>query len=207
MNTVAERNRLPLESLHPGPGKRRSLDGLVLAPEALARFNRLLVELRPEAPEISADQVATLGRWLLSLPPARAEAVLAERLCRAEPLRRMLTDDDWEAEPGLRERSALLLGYLQEVHDLIPDHLPLIGRLDDALLVELAWDSFAAEAADYQDFCRFRSERRPRGTPAERRLAWENAVLAEAALLQQRRELRARPYAAGEPLRPMIRVS
>src|SRR5690606_40574143 len=101
--------------------------------------------LRPEAPKVSADQVATLGRWLQALPPSQAEAVLRERLSRAEPLRRMLADGDWDLDPAMRERSNLLLDYLQEVHDLIPDDLPLLGQLDDALLVELAWDSFAAE--------------------------------------------------------------
>lgn len=209
MNTVANESiRLPLDAIpERSPSRRQHLGELLLAPEALFRFNSLLARLRPEAPKVSADQVATLGRWLQALPPSQAEAVLRERLSRAEPLRRMLADGDWDLDPALRERSNLLLDYLQEVHDLIPDDLPLLGQLDDALLVELAWDSFAAEAADYEHFCQFRAEQRPRGTPAERRLAWETAVLAEAALLQQRRELRARPYIGSEPLQPMIHVS
>src|SRR5690606_41283999 len=82
-------------------------------------------------------------------PRATAPAPLSHttlfRSSRAEPLRRMLADGDWDLDPAMRERSNLLLDYLQEVHDLIPDDLPLLGQLDDALLVELAWDSFAAE--------------------------------------------------------------
>ena len=126
----------------------------------------------------------TLARWLQDQPRDRAVAILAERLRRAEHLRRMLNDGDWELDAELRERSRLLISYLRDVNDLIPDDMPLVGHLDDALLVELAWPAFRGETLDYGDFCRFRSAERPRGTAAERRLAWENACLAEAALLQ-----------------------
>lgn len=204
----AESIRLPLDTAPARSRERRQrLGDLLLAPEALQSFNALLARLRPGAPRVSADQLVTLGRWLQALPPPQAEAVLAERLHRAESLRRMLADEDWQPEPGLGERARLLVGYLAETQDLIPDDLPVLGLLDDALLVELAWDSFAAESADYRHYCHFRAQWRPRGTPEERRLAWENAVLAEAAMLLQRREQRSRPYIGAEPLQPMIHVS
>lgn len=186
--------------------RRRQAGDLVLEDQAVARFNALLADLAPQAPRVSADQVATLARWLQDLPAERAIAILSERLGRAERLRRMLDDGDWSLDDDLRERARRLVGYLYEVDDLIPDDRPLLGHLDDALLVELAWPAFRDEALDYGDFCRFRSEQRPRGTPAERRLAWETACLAEATLLQQRRDVRARPYAARAPLPPFFRV-
>ena len=172
----------------------------------MARFNALLAELSPDAPRVSADQLVTLARWLQQQPRDQAVAILSERLARAEQLRRMLNDGDWEVDADMRERARMLTSYLQQVDDLIPDDQPLVGHLDDALLVELAWPAFRGETLDYRDFCRFRSAERPRGTAAERRLAWENACLAEAALLQQRRDVRARRYAGGQPLPALFRV-
>jgi len=195
--------RLPPESADP---RRRQLGDLVIEDPAVERYNALLSELSPQAPHVSADQLATLARWLQGLPGERAEAILSERIGRAECLRRMLDDDDWATDERLRERARRLVAYLYDVDDLIPDDRPLLGHLDDALLVELAWPAFRDEAIDYGDFCRFRSEQRPRGTPAERRLAWETACVAEAALVQQRRDVRARPYAAAAPLPPFFRV-
>lgn len=196
--------RLPPESADP---RRRHVGDLVLEDAAVARFNALLAQLDPNAPRVSADQLVTLARWLQAQPREDAVAILAERLRRGEHLRRMLEDEAWELDEDLRERSRMLVNYLREVDDLIPDDLPLLGHLDDALLVELAWPAFRDQSLDYGDFCRFRQQQHPRGSAAEQRLAWENACLAEAALLQQRRDVRARPYAGGQPLPLLFRVS
>lgn len=195
---------LPPESPVP---RRRQVAGMALDDKQVARFNEVLAHLDPNAPRISADQVVTLARWLQDLPRERAVAILSERLARVEQLRRMLNDADWHVDSELRERSRVLISYLQQVDDLIPDDQPLVGHLDDALLVELAWPAFRDQTLDYGDYCRFLSEQRPRGSAHERRLAWENACLAEAALLQQRRDVRARSYAAPAPLPLHFRVS
>lgn len=187
--------------------RRRQVGPIELRDAAVQRFNQLLAQIAPNAPRVSADQLVTLARWLQAQPRDHAVAILSERLARAEHLRRMLNDSDWEVCTDTRERARMLISYLQQVDDLIPDSQPLLGQLDDALLVELAWPAFADETLDYGDFCRFRAVERPRGTPRERRLAWETACLAEVALLQQRRQVRARHYIGGEPLPALFHVS
>ena len=201
-----DHNALPLppETME---SRRCQIGTIALGDAAVRRFNQLLSQIAPDAPHISADQLVTLARWLAQLPQEQAMALLSERLGRAEHLRRMLNDSDWSVCADTRERARMITSYLQQVDDLIPDDQPLVGHLDDALLVELAWPAFEAETRDYADFCRFRASERPRGSAAERRLAWENACLAEAALLQQRRDVRSRPYAASPRLPDFIRVT
>ena len=201
-----DHNALPLppETME---SRRCQIGTIALGDAAVRRFNQLLSQIAPDAPHISADQLVTLARWLKAQPEPQALALLSERLGRADHLRRMLDDGDWGVCDDTRERIGLLTSYLQQVDDLIPDDQPLVGHLDDALLVELAWPSFEGESRDYADFCRFRTAERPRGSAAERRLAWENACLAEAALLQRRRDVRARPYAAQLRLPDFIRVT
>lgn len=205
----AQPNRLDLTLALPPASpdsRRRQVGATVLQDHAVQRFNALLAQLDANAPQVSADQLVTLARWLQAQPGAHAVALLSERLSRAEQLRRMLHDSDWDVDADLRDRARMLIGYLQQVDDLIPDDQPLLGQLDDALLVELAWPAFAGESLDYGDFCRFRAVQRPRGSAHERRLAWENDCLAQVALLQQRRQVRARHYAGGEPLPARLRV-
>lgn len=187
--------------------RRRQVGPVALQDAAVHRFNALLAQLDPNAPPVTADQMVTLARWLQEQPREQAVAVLSERLGRAEQLRRMLNDSDWDVCVDTRERARMLISYLQEVNDLIPDHLPLLGHLDDALLVELSWPAFAGETQDYGDYCRYRAAERPRGTPVERRLAWETACLAEAALIQQRRQVRGRHYALAPALPDRFRIT
>ena len=66
---------------------------------------------------------------------------------------------------GLRARAVRLLDYLERADDLIPDGTPVIGHLDDALLVELAWPAFEDALGDYEDFRRYSASAR-RGTKA-----------------------------------------
>ena len=156
----------------------------LLDPDAVARFDAVLHELYPDAVRVDRDRVLGLCGWLASMPVPAAQEVLARRLCRLDELRAMLDDPDWDADEAMRARVSRLVAYADQVDDLIPDREPLLGKLDDVLLLELAWPVFAAEAEDYRDFCAYRSEAQPCGSGGERRAAWIRDRLAEAALWQ-----------------------
>ena len=156
----------------------------LLDPDAVARFDAVLHELYPDAVRVDRDRVLGLCGWLASMPVPAAQEVLARRLCRLDELRAMLDDPDWDADEAMRARVSRLVAYADQVDDLIPDLEPLLGKLDDVLLLELAWPVFAAEAEDYRDFCAYRNEAQPCGSGGERRAAWIRDRLAEAALWQ-----------------------
>ena len=187
----------------PAPARRTRAGALQLAPEAVARFDALLHEVHPDAQHVDPDRIASLARWLLTLPEAQARAFLDERLQRIEHLRAMLGDADWDRRDDACARVRTLLAYLDQELDLIPDRIPLLGLLDDVLLVELAWPAVATEADDYRDFCRFRDEAHPAGDGGQRRAAWIRARLQALALFRHQQEVHARHYAAsGEPGAP-----
>ncbi len=187
----------------PGPASRDRIGGVHLEAAAVARFDRLLHDIHPRARHVDADRIATLGRWLQELPPDQARAVLDERLSRIERLRSMFDDPDWDRRDAACQRVRKLLAYLDQDRDLIPDAIPLLGLLDDVILLELAWPAVATEAEDYLDFCRYRSAERPQGKGEERRKAWVRDRLLALALFQQHARVRARRYAAGGgPARP-----
>jgi uncharacterized membrane protein YkvA (DUF1232 family) len=165
-------------------GQRERAGDWPLKGEQVARFDALLHEVHPDAPRVDADRLSQLARWLLSLPEDEARAVLDERLARIDQLRAMIADPDWDCAEADCGRVGKLLGYLDQHDNLIPDRIPLLGKLDDVLLLELAWPVFAAEAEDYRDFCAYRNEAQPCGSGGERRAAWIRDRLAEAALWQ-----------------------
>jgi len=50
------------------------------------------------------------------------------------------------------------LAYFTEPDDLIPDHIPGLGFLDDAIMVELVVRELEHEIEAYRDFCEFREQ-------------------------------------------------
>ena len=155
---------------------------LPLSPTAIAGFDALLHELHPDAARVEPDRLHRLVNWLLTLPDETARDVLERRLRRIDDLRMMLLDPDWDADPAMAARLRKLLDYIDRDDDLIADHEPLLGLLDDVLLIELAWPAFAGEAEEYRDFSAYRTEEHPTGSGDEQRAAWIRDRLAEIAL-------------------------
>ena len=184
----------------PDPATRGSIGGLQLDASAVSCFNQLLHEIHPEARHVDADRIVSLGRWLQDLPPAEARHVLDVRLQRIEQLRGMLDDADWDQREEACARVRKLLGYLDQDADLIPDSIPMLGLLDDVILLELAWPALATEAEDYLDFCNYREAEQPTGDGAQRREAWISDRLGALALFQHHNRVNADHYVhSGQP--------
>jgi len=186
--------------------RRNAIAGLKLADAAMLAFNYQLQDVHAQAPSVDADQIMSLVRWLQALPAETAEATIELRMARAESLRLMLDDPDWPLPASVAERGRRLLGYLCRPDDLIPDSLPLIGHLDQALMVELSWSEFAGEVQDYLDYRRFCSSGSFRGSPDELRTAWETSCLVEASEIIHRQEIRNRGYSRTMPASRPFRV-
>lgn len=195
---------LPLQSVQAAPRARPGrVASLVFDGPKLARFNDVLHGIHPDAPHLDRARLEGLAAWLLDLPPAQARRELHQRLARLRELRRMAEDIDWDTDQAQRARLQRLLEYVVDRDDLIPDRTPRLGRLDDALLVELAWPAFADEVEDYLDFCRFRHEQHPRGAPPLKRSAWIRMRLQEGALWQQFKRVHDYRYAELGPEREL----
>ncbi|QQQ03037.1 hypothetical protein [Lysobacter enzymogenes] len=180
---------------------------MALRPAAIAAFDALLHELHPDAARVDADRLQRLAAWLAALAPEQARHVVDERLRCLQELRTMAADPAWNCEPALRRRLERLFAYVDQDEDLIPDRVPLLGLLDDVLLVELAWPAFAAEAEDYRDFCAYRRLEHPSGDAEAQRAAWARDRLAELALLQHHARVSDSHYANGRTPEPVFRIA
>jgi uncharacterized membrane protein YkvA (DUF1232 family) len=68
----------------------------------------------------------------------------------------MVNDTEWELEEQERKTILSALAYLCDPEDLIPDHLPAIGYLDNAIYVEIIAQELSAEISSYEEFFNFR---------------------------------------------------
>src|SRR5262245_11413827 len=83
--------------------------------------------------EIVQGAVDLLGKAQQSEPPE----FVKERLVMLDTLIAMIRDEGWalSADDAQHVRSALM--YFSVPHDAIPDHVPVLGFLDDAIMIEL----------------------------------------------------------------------
>jgi uncharacterized membrane protein YkvA (DUF1232 family) len=81
----------------------------------------------------------------------------------------MLKDAEWRLEGKDRARILDALAYFVDPDDLIPDKVPGIGYLDDAIMVELVVQELRHEFDAYEDFCKFRKQKaRSKQEPGDR---------------------------------------
>ena len=85
----------------------------------------------------------------------------------------MLKDDQWRLPRKDSARVLNALAYFAEPEDLIPDHIPGVGLLDDAIMIKFVEEDLEHELWGYRKFKAFRegSEQRFWTDTAKARLA------------------------------------
>lgn len=162
MNTAIQRESITfprgfLDFLNVSPGRRRRIGEYELDPFRLECFNQALHQLSPAAAGMTMDQIATAAeRALAHQCDGGTPSFVQSRMASLARLETMAADQAWDPGIELQRQVAVLHQYRQETGDLIPDQLPVIGLLDDAILVDVALQLLRDELADYEDFCRFR---------------------------------------------------
>src|SRR5688572_30652876 len=84
--------------------RRQQVAGLRLEDADMLAFNMQLQAVSTSVPQVHADQVASLARWLQELATDKAEATIALRLARADALAQMLDDADWQVPEATANR-------------------------------------------------------------------------------------------------------
>lgn len=102
---------------------------------------------------------------------------IADRLLQLKVLLEMMRDEEWGLAQQERARIISAMSYFADPIDLIPDHIPGIGFLDDAMFVEIVIRELKEEIAAYNEFTEFRSSEEERlreagEDPGENREQW-----------------------------------
>jgi len=81
---------------------------------------------------------------------------VSKRIPQLESMIRMLQDDEWSLPIDERERMLATFVYFGDPEDIVPDHIPVIGYLDDIIMIELTVRELHHVREAYDDFCDFR---------------------------------------------------
>lgn len=81
---------------------------------------------------------------------------VSRRMPQLETMILMLKDDEWSLPIDQRERLLATFVYFGDPEDIVPDHIPVIGYLDDVIIIELAVREMLHVREAYDDFCEYR---------------------------------------------------
>lgn len=91
------------------------------------------------------------------LPLAQAPRYVRESLQQVQHLIMVLEDEAWALPMPERGRVLQVLAYVADPDDLIPDHIEVIGLLDDAIMLQLLMRDLRHVMGAWRDFCRYRT--------------------------------------------------
>src|SRR5262249_35146825 len=91
-----------------------------------------------EAKNLSAKEITDAAEKLLEDGSSgKVPGFIAERLSKIDSMIAMVNDEGFGMEADDRQRVLACLTYFANPKDLIPDNVPVLGFLDDAIMIEL----------------------------------------------------------------------
>ena len=149
----------------------------------LEHFREVMVKARENAADRSLEDVVSRATEVLEeVNRSGTSDFIRERMSVLDTLIGMVMDQGWGLVEEDRDRVVAALSYFSEAEDLIPDDIPGLGFLDDAIMVEIVSRELKHEIQAYRDFVVFRASEQARQAGSE------NPELARSDWLEQRRQ-------------------
>lgn len=129
----------------------------------LKHFELIMRESRKAAANAAPEVIVAAAQDLLKrTSTAQVPDFIQQRLEKLHIMIEMLADHEWRLPAQDAARVLNALAYFCEPEDLIPDHIPGIGFLDDAIMIELVVAELRHEIEAYEDFCSYRESQPPK---------------------------------------------
>lgn len=174
----------------------------------LQHFIDAMKKAQADARHLSPRQIADAASKLLGA--GRDVALpdfIAERLHKLDEMIAMVNDEGFALPDEDKQRVLACLTYFANPQDIIPDDVPVLGFLDDAIMIELCVRELRYEIEAYEDFVDFRNrEAAARGVdPASlrtERVEWAEARRIE--VIDRMRKSRGQSYHSSSSWKPTL---
>jgi uncharacterized membrane protein YkvA (DUF1232 family) len=129
-----------------------------LSDNDLDHFQEVLKRAQDNAQRLAPDEVTGAARKLIeSAAQVKVPEFIGQRLSKLGALIDMVHDEGWAMSEEDKARVLTALAYFADPKDVIPDNVPVVGYLDDAIMIELCVRELKHEVEAYEDFCSFRT--------------------------------------------------
>jgi uncharacterized membrane protein YkvA (DUF1232 family) len=132
---------------------------LEFSDQELDHFRKLMLRIRDRSRDRSPHEIATAAAAEVQrLRSTVRSPFVARRIERVGRLIAMLEDPEWALPETERKRVLDGLAYVAEANDLVPDDMPVLGLVDDAIMLELVLSELQHELDGYEEFDAYRRD-------------------------------------------------
>lgn len=84
------------------------------------------------------------------------DAYVLNQITGLESMINMIEDNSWQLDDNSKQQINATIRYFVDDSDVIPDHIPGIGYVDDCIVIDNTMDEIENTLLEYMDFCRTR---------------------------------------------------
>lgn len=135
----------------------------------LAHFKSMMDKVISKTSHYSESEILTKAQQLVDeMEKSELPEFVRTRMASLATLIDAVQDTEWQIPEEERKEIIASLAYFSEPEDVVPDHIPGLGYIDDAIMIELVLQDMSLDLKAYSEFCSFRAtEESRRGEEAK----------------------------------------